>query len=253
MLAATASADITPDPGPILQGHASTNPSHTVLYPLELRAIVFSDGKRKVAIVTLDLIGISLAITTRIRSAVAARTGIAEDCVMVCCSHTHCGPPILPGLPSSPIDPAYIERVVESVTESIAQADATLRPVRLGTGGGTAHFNVNRRPQPGIPDMSVNDEQVADHRVRILRVDTIDEQGGAKVAEQPLAVLFSFSCHPTTLSGGEGFISPDYPGVARHGIEAALGGHALFLPGCFGNVRKCEFQDWYPAGCQGVR
>ena len=44
MKSGVATADITPEPGPVLQGHWSSNPSHSVLYPLEVRAIVFEEG-----------------------------------------------------------------------------------------------------------------------------------------------------------------------------------------------------------------
>jgi hypothetical protein len=55
--------------------------------------------------------------------------------------------------------------------------------------------------------------------------------------ERPLAALFHFSCHPTTKQGSEGFISSDFPGVARREIEARMQCPALFLQGCCGNVR----------------
>jgi hypothetical protein len=71
---------------------------------------------------------------------------------------------------------------------------------------------------------------VVDHRVRICRIDDA-------ATRTPLTILFTFSCHPTTKIGSEGFISPDYPGVARRLIEQQLNCKALFLPGCFGNIR----------------
>jgi hypothetical protein len=52
-----------------------------------------------------------------------------------------------------------------------------------------------------------------------------------------MAILFHYTCHPTSKSGSEGIISPDYPGFARTEIEETLGCPALFLPGCFGNIR----------------
>jgi hypothetical protein len=52
-----------------------------------------------------------------------------------------------------------------------------------------------------------------------------------------LATLFYFSCHPTSIAGSTGKISSDYPGAARQVIEAKTGAPALFLPGCFANIR----------------
>ncbi len=75
----------------------------------------------------------------------------------------------------------------------------------------------------------MNHGGVVDRRVRLLRVD------GASGA--PLAVLFHYSCHPTTMTGMQGNLSSDYPGAARERIEERLQCHALFMPGCFGNIR----------------
>src|SRR5438128_1137547 len=57
MNAGVAAVDFTPTPGLILQGHLSKNPSHTVLYPLEARALVLRSGQESLCIITLDVIG----------------------------------------------------------------------------------------------------------------------------------------------------------------------------------------------------
>jgi hypothetical protein len=70
---------------------------------------------------------------------------------------------------------------------------------------------------------------IVDRRARVLRIDGLDHR--------PLALLFTYSCHATTKAGSEGFISPDYPGIARSEIEARLECPALFMQGCCGNIR----------------
>ena len=45
------------------------------------------------------------------------------------------------------------------------------------------------------------------------------------------------------MSGANGIISPDYPGIARSRIEQTLGCKALFLPGCFGNIRPAILSE----------
>src|SRR4051812_49380786 len=103
--------DVTPQPGPVLQGNWGAPPSHSVLRPLEVRAIVFKSGHRRAAIATLDVIGVTLQTTRRIRESVERSHGIPSGSVMVVCSHTHCAPPTLPcmGLTASP---EWIERIV---------------------------------------------------------------------------------------------------------------------------------------------
>lgn len=229
-----ASGDITPEPGPVLQGHWNTNPSHSVLYPLEVRAVVFAEENAQIAIATLDVIGITKVITDRIRAQVASACGIPGDSVMVACSHTHCALPTLPCLGMTP-DPEYMDRIVETTAACIAEAAANLQPATLGLGCGSAHFNINRRPLPGASSMTLNYGGIVDRRVRILHVT------GENSA--PLATLFHYACHPTTLSGANGIISPDYPGIARTRIEQTLGSKALFLPGCFGNIRPAILSE----------
>jgi hypothetical protein len=146
---------------------------------------------------------------------------------MVVCSHTHCAPPVLPALGMHP-DSDYLQRIVDVSVESVAQAVAGLEDVTIGLGCGSTHFNISRRPLPGTDSMVANYGMLVDRRVRILRVDG---SGGT------LAVLFHYSCHPTTFQGSKGFISYDYPGIARAYIEQEMNCKALYLSGCFGNVR----------------
>lgn len=223
-----AEADITPSPGPVLQGHWSTNPSHSVLYPLEVRAVVFEQDGTRVAIATLDVIGITAETTARIRERVEAACGVAGEGVMVACSHTHCAPAALPSLGMAPPD-GWMERIEEETVGCIARAAALLQPVTFGVGCGSVHFNISRRPLPNTSGMALNHGAIVDRRARVLRVEGKDGR--------PVAVLFHYSCHTTAKSGSEGYISPDYAGVARRVIEERLGCKALFLAGCFGNIR----------------
>ncbi len=228
MKGAVAGADITPEPGPVLQGHFNAPPSTGVLYPLELRVGVFASESTRVALVTVDAIGLSGATTDEIRRKIEAATGIPAAAVMVACSHTHCAPAALPCL-GMQTDASWLNRVVAAAADCVARAAAQLEPISFGLGCGSVHFNISRRPLPGSMEMSLNYGGLVDRRARVLRMDRADGT--------PLAVCFHYSCHTTTMPGKQGLISPDYAGIARSHIESELGCAALFLPGCFGNVR----------------
>ena len=228
MKSGVASSDTTPEPGPVLQGHWSSNPSHSVLYPLEVRAIVFDEGGVRTAIATLDVIGVTKETTDRIRARVTEACGIPGDHVMVACSHTHSAPATLPALGMEPPE-GWMDTIERETAASIVRAAADLKPVRFGLGCGSAHFNICRRPLPGTSGMMQNFGGIVDRRARVLLVEAEDGT--------PQAVLFHYSCHTTTKSGSEGYISPDYAGIARRVIEDAMGCKALFLAGCFGNIR----------------
>ncbi len=228
MKSGVASSDITPEPGSVLQGHWSTSPSHSVLYPLEVRAVVFEEADVRTAIATLDVIGVNKETTDRIRERVEAACGIPGDHVMIACSHTHSAPATLPCLGMEPPE-GWMDTIEKETAAAIVRAAADLKPVRMGLGCGSAHFNICRRPLPGTSGMMLNFGGIVDRRARVLLVEAED---GA-----PRAVLFHYSCHTTTKSGSEGYISPDYAGIARRVIEDTLGCKALFLAGCFGNIR----------------
>ena len=82
MKCGVAAGDFTPSPGLTLQGHWNTNPSRSVLYPLEVRAAVFEEGETRAAIATLDVIGITKEMTDRIRERVEAACGIPGEPVL---------------------------------------------------------------------------------------------------------------------------------------------------------------------------
>lgn len=219
---------ITPAPGALLQGNWGAIPSHAVLRPLEVRAIVFESGGQRVAIATVDVIGVTKPTTDRIRARVVRSCGIPGDHVMVVCSHTHCAPATLPCMGVRPSS-AWLHRIETHVAACIDRAARTPEPVTLGVGCGTARFNSSRRPARPSATGRRDHLDPVDRRVRVLRVDR--ENGSA------LGVIFHYACHATVMSSVAGLISPDYPGVAREWVETFTGGTALFLPGCSGDLR----------------
>jgi hypothetical protein len=229
MRAGIAGRDITPAPGLRLQGHWSTNPSIGVQDPLEIRAIVFNKDTTSVAIVSMDLIGITRATTESIRAKIVRRCAIPADHVLLMASHTHSGPAMRANGDLIP-DRAFVEMVEQRVVDAVAEAQEKLEPATVGLGCGSASFNVNRRPVPGVAgEFQPNFAEIVDRRVRVLRID--------RASGEPLAALFHFSCHPTTKRGSDGWISPDYPGIARTKIEQWMKCPAIFLQGCCGNIR----------------
>ena len=255
--AGTAAATITPEQPMQLQGY-DRGPSTGTLDPLEARAIVFDDGNTQAAIVTADLIGLEYAhdgpecaSVQRIRASAAAASGVPAGHIMVACSHTHSGPAVQQ-LSYLPADQEYQRSLEQTLGAVVGAASRAMQPVTLGVGDGMVDINVNRRLRTpdGNTAMRPNRQGMVDKRVRVLRVDPasapapVGTLGGRPLPQSdPLAVLFSYVCHATTM-GGENFrYSADYPGSARRvveGVYPANGGagtRALFLPGCFGNIR----------------
>src|SRR5437870_2582100 len=59
--------------------------------------------------------------------------------------------------------------------------------------------------------------------------------------ERPVALLWSYACHPVTFAE-PWQVSADYPGVVRRALRAAFGADlpVLFLQGCAGDIRPRE-------------
>ena len=253
LAAGTAGASITPDRLLPLEGYGRrTDPATGTLDPVEVRAIVFDDGTSRTAIVAADLGGIEAASVERIRTAAAAAGGIPSTQIIVTYSHTHGAPAVTP-FGGVAVDVAYVRWVEQTIAEVVVAASRRLQPVTVGGGEGHVDFNVNRRrrtPQGML--MRANPAGVVDRRVRVLRVDPADGPPppgtlGGKALPQcdPVAVLFAYACHPTVLRGDNTRYSGDYPAAARRFVEQAYRSdgqrvvrtEALFLPGCFGNMR----------------
>jgi|GEM_PF-1198058 len=237
MRCGSAGIDITPEPGHVLQGHLNDNPSTEIIAPLEVRSAVFEQDGTRIALITADVIGVPLDVTHQIRARIDEQCDIPAEHIMIAASHTHCAPATLPSLGMTP-DPAYMQRIVDACVNATVKAVEELHDVRFVVATGDVNFTINRRPideHGKVNGMAPYEAGLVDRRVRVLAAIREDDR--------PVATFFHFATHPTSLPGSLGRISPDYPGIARSQIEAKLGGHALFLPGCFGNQRVAVLSD----------
>ena len=109
------------------------------------------------------------------------------------------------------------------------EADARLQPARIGCGWGESTIGVYRRElRDARWVLGEVPEHPIDPSVGVIRVDDLDGN--------PIALLFRYSAHPVTVGGRSAVASADYPGPAREVLERNLGGLALFLQGCGGNI-----------------
>ena len=81
--------DITPTEPVMLAGSPSRLKSTSVSSRLYARALVLSDGKQKIAIVTLDTLKYPVEHSERARQQIEKTSGIPAANVIICSSHTH--------------------------------------------------------------------------------------------------------------------------------------------------------------------
>ncbi len=229
--AGASEAIITPPVGVDLSGYADRpGPAEAIHDDLHCRALLLDDGRARLALLALDLLGVDFPLDRAIRDAVAEAGGLPTQHVLVNCSHTHAGPATsrLVGMGSA--DEAYLATLPARAAEAVARALAQLAPVRLSYAEGPAKAGINRRQRrPDGIYLGPNPEGLCDDRVRVLRVE-------AEGAADPLAVVFQHACHGTTLGGANRQITAEWMGVACRSLAARLGATPLFLQGCCGEI-----------------
>jgi len=234
--AGVARIDITPD-GPIwMSGYASrTKPSTGVLQKLSAKALAVEDAKkRRVVIVTTDVIGLPRAMTDVVAARVQKAHGLDRAGVLFNSSHTHTGPVVRPNLISmynlseeqDRVLREYALQLTEKLVAVIGAALGDLKPARLSYGTGQAGFAINRRQfTPKGVQIGTNPQGPVDHEVPVLKVESAD--GTLR------AVLFAYACHNTTLTGEFYQLSGDYAGFAQAAVEKAHPGvTAMFMILC---------------------
>jgi len=173
------------------------------------RALVLGDGDTTIALIALDLVGMSNRHIARIRASVSRRLEMPEPAVLVACTHTHAGPD-LQGLWGG-VSPGYAAHVRRQAVRAALQAaadrrEAALRVATVRVRGRT----VNRRGWPHT-----------DNVMTVLQARDSDQDA--------IGTLVNFACHPTVTQEANVDISRDFPGALVDSLESAVGGVALFV------------------------
>ncbi|MFO0791271.1 MAG: neutral/alkaline non-lysosomal ceramidase N-terminal domain-containing protein [Pirellulales bacterium] len=215
--AGVARIDITPPLSlkPPLGGYGArlNRPAQGVHDRIFAKALILTDGRRKFALITADMLGFALPFKPDFLKQIADQGWSAEN-VMLLPSHSHTSVEMNALNPRNDVnipqigihDPALYEFELQKFAELVRQAEQKLEPVSIGSSSRRVEgWNRNRREEGGI----VDDE------LTVTRVDT--------TAGKPLAVLVNFTAHPTFMSEHEMLFSGDWPGALQRTLEAALG------------------------------
>src|ERR1017187_35628 len=162
-------ADITPEIGMEMPGGYSKVFHKSLHDPCKVRAAVFDDGRRAIALVGVDALLIPRQVVAPARRQIAEKCGIEVGVVMVGASHSHSSGPtgmVLPGQfddapelvqklayeQSSCADPRYLELVQDRIVSAVCDAFARRQELALGVAFGredAVAFNRRFRMQNG--------------------------------------------------------------------------------------------------------
>ncbi|MBN2508035.1 MAG: hypothetical protein JXQ71_15215 [Verrucomicrobia bacterium] len=255
-----AERDITPDLGMEAPGGYGKSYHRSFHDPCKVRAVVFDDGTRRVALVSYDLLFVTRHLAQAVRDQIRNRCRIPQEHILVAASHSHSSGPIGMAEPgdydhASPLvnelanqkstvsNPGYTQLLIRQAVEAAAAANDARADAKLAVGYGhedKVAFNRRLRmknnltyshPGAGNPGI-LGYAGPTDPQVGVMGV--WDLKGGL------LGVVVNFACHATTSPGG---ISANWIGSMQQTLRGATGHAALpvvFLQGPCGDVTQVD-------------
>lgn len=214
-------ADVTPDVNgktPVfIAGYGQNRRATGVHDPLYARAIVVSDGNKKVALAAVDVVGLQYPTVQEIRKRLDG-----FDYVLVASTHNHEGPDTVgiwgPTPFKSGVDPEYMESLVAKTVGAIQAADQARVPVTAsyGTAADGRLLRDSREPY------------VKDDVLRVVRFDGADKK--------PRCLLVNWTCHPEALASRNKEITADFPSYTIRDLENQYGCPVLYISGAVGGL-----------------
>ena len=217
-----AAVEITPsvDDGQrvYLAGYGMNRRAKGVHDPLYARTVVLRHGDKRLAIVSVDLVGLQYPAIKAIRAKLPE-----FSYVLVASTHNHHGPDVIgiwgKGLFHRGVDDAYIDWVVGRVAHSVREADKQLTSVTAAYGA------------------AEDDSLLADTRIplckdgvlRAVRLDRADT--GA-----PAGLLVQWNCHPESLDPRNTQLTADFPCATVAALEAKHRCPVVYLSGALGGL-----------------
>lgn len=220
LLVGFGASDVTPTLGkkPIyLAGFGKNRKATGVHDPIMARAVVFAHDQKKIAIVSVDVVGLFNEVATNVRKQLP---GFHH--VLVSSTHNHEGPDTMglwgPNLFVSGIDSDYLRQVEAGIVRAVQQADERKQPVRATIGTARAPELLHDGREPFVKQ---------DELVALRFVDAKDRSAG---------VLVQWNCHPETLDSRNTEISADYVGYTVEHLRKKYNCPVIYLTGAVGGL-----------------
>lgn len=241
--------DITPPLGISIVGTFVDKHAEKIMDQLYSNSIVIDDGKKEIAIVSIDVCVIPDNVFKEIINKIEDTCGINKNNIIIAATHTHSGPSL--GelfIDLGEVWPEYIEIFIRSVAKSVIMAQRRKKPVRVGVGKGkNDKFLFNRRLKK--PDGSIIMNFVEKDELQDCTTNgRIDPEVIFVVFEnedkKPVAIIVNYSNHNNTITSSN-LISSDFAGYLAKTLAGEYGEDVvtLFLPGACGDVNWIDYKD----------
>jgi neutral ceramidase len=229
----------------------------TIKDPLFAKAIVIASEDFKIAIITLDLIHISLSKELiELKKTIERTTGIKSNNILICPSHTHTGPytdvtritdPTYENERLLHLD--YLDKVYKAINEAVNKASNDLEWCKVGIAKGKIEgISHNRRVLKEKDDCWNTWLLPREERDKYPATGPIDTDlyvlAAATKGDRIKAILYNYALHACNSRTAES-ISGDYPAYVQQEVAKKLDEQVitLFLPGACGNVNGNHFSE----------
>lgn len=211
---------VTPPNGTYLAGYGRDRTSSGVLDDIFIKGVVIESEGARLALLTIDNIGLTRPDIMRIRTGVTQLLPGMQ--VVVSSTHTHAGPDVVgiwgPQMWRSGKDPAYLTALVTKAVDLVSDLAGKTVP---------ALSQVATRQVPLDWVENVSEPELLDATLSVM---SFTDRNG-----QTIATLTNYACHPTILGPDNTLVSADYlSGFYRRMGEAHATGVHLFLQGAIG-------------------
>jgi hypothetical protein len=215
-------ADITPDvkgKKPVwLAGYGPGRRATGVHDPLMARCLVLGDGRDKIALVSVDLIGLQYPAVLEIRK------GLGDfKYVLVSSTHNHEGPDVVGiwgrGFLSRGVDDDYLASVVSKVVELVKKTgeNLTLATAAYGTASDETLLGDSRKPLA---------------KDGVLRVIKFTKAGSKEIA----GLLVQWNCHPESMGSKNTQVTADFPHATVAKLKDQHKCPILYMSGAVGGL-----------------
>lgn len=202
--------------------------------PLWARALAMESNGRASLLISCDLVGLGEPLVARIKKELSSSTGIPEDAVMLCCTHTHSGPATAFLRGCGQVDPRYVDWLYPQILQSGLDAFSQM--------SGVESISWHESPVEGVGFNRVyGDAGPVDPNVRTLMIRRADTR--------PVMIV-NYACHPVA-NGRNDMVSADFPGCAMRTIEEH-GIDCLYLSGFCGDIDPLGPRDYQVIEAHGA-
>lgn len=222
---------ITPPLGLELSGYGFylERRAEGVLDDLKVRAVVISDGSLRFTLISLDLVGLTVAFADALRREAAAAVGISPQNILLACTHTHTGPATQPLRGIGEVDEEYLATLPAAVSGAAAAAADDVRE---------ADFVFSAEALEPIG-----------YNRRKATFDGIDPylRAASFVRSDGEILLLNYACHAVTM-GRIPSVSADWPGAAVRAVEGRGRRRAIVFQGFCGDIDPVTNLNKWGAG-----